>query len=82
MIDVLIVLGLFIIVGNIAFGVWLVLDFFRLTARYRAVAKRRAVAKDNPYKNIDINFMVDAGMTPEEIEKAVRNALDRLNGKS
>jgi ABC-type phosphate transport system auxiliary subunit len=76
-IDVLIVLGVFAIVIYLGWVAFLAVNFYKVTTKFEAAAKRRVAAKANPYKSIDIQFMVDAGMTPEQIEQAVRNAIDR-----
>lgn len=37
--------------------------------------ERQEAAKQNPYKPADFQFMLDAGMTPEQIQQAIVNAL-------
>lgn len=70
---------LFAALGLVAiFAAGLVYFGLRYAAIRRDVEKRierEVVAKRNPYKQTDIQFMVDAGMTPEQIEQAIRNSI-------
>lgn len=56
--------------------VYLALRFRAIQARIDREATRKAVAAKNPYTTYDVNFMVESGMTPEQIRKAVENAVD------
>lgn len=75
MIDFLILLAVLFIVGTAFAIIAVTVRFQALTREFTSLAKRRAVAKQNPYKKVDIEFMVAAGMTPDQIEQAVRNAI-------
>lgn len=78
--DLLAVLGLVFVVG-----LALVYVAFRLRGMRKEIEERlerRAVAKKSPFTTWDINFMVDAGLTPEQIEKAIKNAVIDLEGRS
>lgn len=48
------------------------------TNYFDRVAKRRAEVKASPYKEIDYQMMVDAGMTVEQIEKAIHNSMKEI----
>lgn len=65
------------LVYSLAIGVIIYagLRFRSIRKEVRKNMERQEQAKQNPYTPADFQFMVDAGMTPEQIQKAIANAL-------
>lgn len=75
--EVIVIFATLIVVFAVVLLVFSAVKFVDLKKKFVKTAERRARAKRNPYTRVDIQFMIDAGMTPAEIRKAVDNAFER-----
>lgn len=78
MIDFIILIGTVFCVLCAVAVVLVAFKFHRLSNSFVQAAERRAEAKKNPYTSVDLQFLVDSGMTPEQIKQAVKNAVEKL----
>lgn len=76
--DLFALIGVVGIVGAIVLVGSVYID--RAVKRAKVKARAEFIAGQNPYKSEDIQFLVNAGMTPEQIKQAIENEVRKTSG--